>query len=142
MLAAADETGVEVICLNPASVQGPGRATGSTQLLLDYLNGRLKAVVDSTLSLIDIADCTTGHLLAAANGKPGERYVPQRRDANRSRGLELLGRLSGVERPVRALRPSLVMTLATVVEGVARVRRRPARICRELAANAHPRSRL
>jgi dihydroflavonol-4-reductase len=75
VLAAADETGVDVICVNPASVQGPGRATGSTQLLLDYLNGRLKAVVDTTLSLIDIADCTTGHLLAASKGKPGERYV-------------------------------------------------------------------
>src|SRR5678815_315730 len=62
VLAAADETGVEVICLNPASVQGPGRATGSTQLLLDYLNGRLKAVVDSTLSLIDIADLSLIHI--------------------------------------------------------------------------------
>jgi dihydroflavonol-4-reductase len=133
VLAAADETGVEVICLNPASVQGPGRATGSTQLLLDYLNGRLKAVVDSTLSLIDIADCTTGHLLAAANGKPGERYVLSGATLTVREGLELLGRLSGVERPVRALRPSLVMTLATVVEGVAWVRRKPPRICRELA---------
>jgi dihydroflavonol-4-reductase len=133
VLAAADETGVDVICLNPASVQGPGRATGSTRLLLDYLNGRLKAVVDSTLSLIDIADCTTGHLLAAAKGKPGERYVLSGATLTVREGLELLGRLSGVEQPVRALRPSLVMTLATVVEAVARVRRRPARICRELA---------
>ena len=90
-------------------------------------------MVDSTLSLIDISDCTTGHLLAAANGKPGERYVLSGATLTVREGLELLGRLSGVERPVRALRPSLVMTLATVVEGVARVRRRPARICRELA---------
>ncbi|HMI22564.1 MAG TPA: NAD-dependent epimerase/dehydratase family protein, partial [Gaiellaceae bacterium] len=132
-LAAADETGIDLICLNPASVQGPGRSTGSTQLLLDYLNGRLKAVVDSTLSLIDIADCTTGHFLAASNGKPGERYVLSGATLTVREGLELLGRLSGVEQPVRALRPSLVMTLATVVEAVARVRRRPARICRELA---------
>src|SRR5207302_2843104 len=75
VLAAAEETGIEVVCVNPASVQGPGRATGSTRLLLDYLNGRLKAVVDSTLSLIDIDDCTAGHLLAASRGKPGERDV-------------------------------------------------------------------
>src|SRR6185369_16449234 len=113
VLAAADETGVDVICVNPASVQGPGRATGSTQLLLDYLNGRLKAVVDTTLSLIDIADCTTGHLLAASRGKPGERYVLSGATLTVREGLELLSRLSGVEQPVRALPPRLAMTVAT-----------------------------
>jgi len=133
VFAAADKTGVEVVCLNPASVQGPGRATGSTQLLLDYLNGRLKAVVDTTLSLIDIADCTTGHLLAASAGKPGDRYVLSGATLTVREGLALLGRLSGVEQPVRALPPRLAMTVATVVEGVAWVRRRPPRICRELA---------
>jgi dihydroflavonol-4-reductase len=133
VLAAAEETGIEVVCVNPASVQGPGRASGSTRLLLDYVNGRLKAVVDSTLSLIDIADCTTGHLLAASRGKPGERYVLSGATLTVREGLALLGRLAGVEQPVRTLRPSLAMTLATVVEGVAWVRRGSPRICRELA---------
>jgi dihydroflavonol-4-reductase len=133
VLAAGDETGVELVCVNPASVQGPGRATGSTQLLLDYLNARLKVVVDTTLSLIDIADCTTGHLLAASVGKPGERYVLSGATLTVREGLALLGRLSGVEQPVRALPPWLAMTVATVVETVARVRRRPPLICRELA---------
>ena len=133
VLAAAEETGIEVVCLNPASVQGPGRATGSTKLLLDYLNGRLKAVVDSTLSLIDIADCTTGHLLAASKGKPGERYVLSGATLTVREGLALLGNLAGVEQPVRTLRPSLAMALATVVETVAWIRRGSPRICRELA---------
>jgi dihydroflavonol-4-reductase len=71
VLAAARETGLDVVSVNPASVQGPGRATGSAKLLLDYVNGRIKAVVDSRLSLVDIADCTEGHLLAGARGAPG-----------------------------------------------------------------------
>jgi dihydroflavonol-4-reductase len=133
VFAAADDAGIELVCLNPASVQGPGRASGSTKLLLDYLNGRLKAVVDSTLSLIDIADCTTGHLLAASSGKPGERYVLSGATLTVREGLALLGRLSGVEQPVRALPPRLAMTVATAVETVAWVRRKPPRICRELA---------
>jgi dihydroflavonol-4-reductase len=133
VLAAADETGIEVVSVNPASVQGPGRASGSTRLLLDYVNGRLKAVVDSTLSLVDIADCTTGHLLAATRGQPGERYVLSGATLTVREGLALLGRLAGIDRPVRTLRPSLAMTLATVVESVAWVRRGSPRICRELA---------
>jgi dihydroflavonol-4-reductase len=133
VLAAADETGVEVVCVNPASVQGPGRATGSTKLLLDYLNGRLKAVVDSTLSLVDIADCTTAHLLAASRGKPGERYVLSGATLTVREGLALLGRLAAVEQPVRTVRPWLAMTIATAVEALAWVRRDTPRICRELA---------
>jgi dihydroflavonol-4-reductase len=133
VFASADETGVGVVCVNPASVQGPGRATGSTRLLLDYVNGRLKAVVDSTLSLIDIADCTTGHILAASRGKPGERYVLSGATLTVREGLALLGRLAGVEQPLRTLPPSLAMAAATAVEAVAWVRRDTPRICRELA---------
>src|SRR5437763_11278903 len=75
VFAAARETGLEVVSVNPASVQGPGRASGSARLLLDYLNGRLKAGVDSQLSLAVIADCTEGHLLAGSIGRAGDRYV-------------------------------------------------------------------
>jgi dihydroflavonol-4-reductase len=133
VLAAAEETGVPVVCVNPASVQGPGRATGSTRLLLDYLNGRLKAVVDSTLSLVDVDDCTTGHLLAAANGKPGERYVLSGATLTVREGLALLGRISGVEQPVRTVPPWLAMAVAATGEAVAWVKRDTPRICRELA---------
>jgi dihydroflavonol-4-reductase len=133
VLAAADEAGVEVVCVNPASVQGPGRASGSSRLLLDYLNGRLKAVVDSTLSLIDIADCTTGHLLAASRGKPRERYVLSGATLTVREGLALLGRLAGVEQSVRTLPPPIAMAAATAVEAVAWIRRDSPRICRELA---------
>ena len=71
----ADTRGSRSISVNPASVQGPGRATGTARLLLDYLNGRLKVVVDSTISLVDIADCTEGHVRARGSREPGERYV-------------------------------------------------------------------
>src|SRR6266496_494701 len=37
VFATAREAGLDVVSVNPASVQGPGRATGSAKLLLDYL---------------------------------------------------------------------------------------------------------
>jgi dihydroflavonol-4-reductase len=133
VLAAAQDTGADVVCVNPASVQGPGRATGSTKLLLDYLNGRLKAVVDSTLSLVDVDDCTTGHLLAAAHGKTGERYVLSGATLTVREGLALLGRISGIEQPLRTVPPWLAMAVAAAAETVAWVKRDTPRICRELA---------
>lgn len=69
------ERGVEVIAVNPASVQGPGRTTGSARLLLDLVSGRLPVLVDTWISLVDVEDCARGHLLAARDGVAGERYV-------------------------------------------------------------------
>ena len=80
-LAAARRTGRRLVCVNPASVQGPGRAGGTGRILLAYLNGRLKAFVDTHISLVDIDDTVEGHLLAAERGQPGRalRPVPGRR---------------------------------------------------------------
>jgi dihydroflavonol-4-reductase len=136
VLSAARETGTEVVCVNPASVQGPGRATGSTKLLLDYLNGKLKAIVASTVSLVDIADCTEGHLLAEARGEPGERYVLSGATVTVREGIQLLGRLTGVDEPVRALPPAVATGAAVAVETVARLRRKTPRVCRDLVRTA------
>lgn len=136
VLAAARETGIEVVCVNPASVQGPGRATGSTRLLLDYLNGKLKAIVDTTLSLVDIADCTEGHVLAEVRGVPGERYLLSGATITVREGIELLARLAGIDQRVRALPPFAARAAAVAVETAARVRRTRPRVCRELVRTA------
>jgi dihydroflavonol-4-reductase len=128
----ARESGVEVVCVNPASVQGPGRSSGSARLLLDYLNGRLRAFVDSRLSLVDIADCTQGHVLAGRHGKPGERYVLSGSTLGVRKGLELVARIAGVHRPLRTVPPYVAMAVGTAGEVLARVRRDTPRICREL----------
>lgn len=66
---------LEVVAVNPSSVQGPGRATGTGKLILDVVNGRLPFLIDSSISLVDIEDCARGHVLAAEFGVPGARYV-------------------------------------------------------------------
>jgi dihydroflavonol-4-reductase len=66
---------VEVVCVNPSSVQGPGRSTGTGKIILDVLAGRLPALIDTMVSLVDIDDCARGHVLAALSGTPGERYI-------------------------------------------------------------------
>ncbi|MGH2871972.1 MAG: NAD-dependent epimerase/dehydratase family protein, partial [Solirubrobacteraceae bacterium] len=63
--AAAREIGQDVVFVNPSSVQGPGRASGTGRLLLAFLDGRLRAFVDTHVSMVDIGDCVDGHLLAA-----------------------------------------------------------------------------
>jgi dihydroflavonol-4-reductase len=131
LLAAAPESGVEIVCVNPSSVQGPGRTHGTARLLLDYLNGKLPAVVDSRLSVVDVADCTEGHLLAEARGRPGERYVLSGATMSVREALRVLAAVTGVERRPRYLPPAVAITAAAAIEVLARVRRRTPSFCRE-----------
>jgi dihydroflavonol-4-reductase len=132
VLEASAETELEVVCVNPSSVQGPGRTGGTARLLLGYLNGTLRSAVDTRLSVVDIADCTRGHLLAEARGAPGERYVLCGASLTVREGLELLGRLTGLDEQPRFLHPRLAVLLAGGVEAVGRVRRRKPPLCREM----------
>ena len=131
VLGSAPRTGVEVVTVNPASVQGPGRTHGTARLLLDYLNGKLPALIDSRFSVIDIDDCAAGHLLAEAHGRPGERYVLCAATMTVAEGVRLLADAVGVERRPRMLSPRIAVAAATASEVVARLRRRTPSFCRE-----------
>jgi dihydroflavonol-4-reductase len=130
--AAARAAGIELVSVNPASVQGPGRRHGTAKLLLDYLNEKLPFVVDSRLSLVDVADCTRGHLLAEANGRPGERYVLSGVTLTVRETFDLLGRVSGLEARPRTLPPAVARAGAIAVELVSRARGRTPPVCREM----------
>lgn len=132
VMTAAEKTGIAVTCVNPASVQGPGRTSGTARLLLAFLNGRLPAAVNGPLNVVDIADCTRGHLLAEERGVPGERYLLCGASMNLRQGLDLLSRLTGIADAPRFLPPRLAIAAAACIEAVARLRRKPTRFCREM----------
>ncbi|MFM8944510.1 MAG: NAD-dependent epimerase/dehydratase family protein [Actinomycetota bacterium] len=102
-LAIGRDRGVEVVSVNPASVQGAGRTTGSARLLLDAVAGRLPVVVDAWLSLVDVEDCATGHVLAARRGIAGERYVLAGSTMRVTEAFDLLDRLWGLPRRPRPI---------------------------------------
>ena len=103
---------MDVVCVSPSSVQGPGRLHGTARLLLQYLNGSLKFMVDTPLSFLDIADCTAGHLLAARHGKPGERYVLNGASFSTRELIGLVARATGIERRVMWLPGKAAMAAA------------------------------
>nr|MDJ0955186.1 NAD-dependent epimerase/dehydratase family protein [Acidimicrobiia bacterium] len=72
---AAGEHGVDLVAVSPSSVQGPGRSGGSAKILLYALRAKRPLLVDVKVSLVDIEDCTAGHLAAAEQGRSGERYL-------------------------------------------------------------------
>jgi dihydroflavonol-4-reductase len=129
---AARRAGVELVSINPSSVQGPGRASGTGRILIAYLNGRLPAFLDTHISIVDIADCVEGHLLGAERGVAGERYVLNGATLSSREALDIVAELSGVRRDVRFLPPRFAAVAAALVEAAFRVRGRQPPVCREM----------
>lgn len=131
-MAAAAALGQDVVYVNPSSVQGPGRAGGTGRFLLAFLDGRLKVFIDTHVSMVDIADCIEGHLLAAERGVPGERYLLSGIRLTITEALTLAADVAGVQRSPRLV-PSGVATVAgTVVEYGFRMSGRQPPVCREM----------
>jgi dihydroflavonol-4-reductase len=125
-------TGLDVVCVNPSSVQGPGRTGGTGRILLALLDRRLPVFIDTRISVTDIADVVEGHVLAAERGGPGRRYVLCGATLTSAEAFELLSRVSGrVVRP-RIVPDAVAAAAGAVAEAAFRVARRQPPLCRAM----------
>jgi dihydroflavonol-4-reductase len=132
VLQEAAARGVSVVCVSPSSVQGPGRLHGTARLLLRYLEGRLRFLLDTPISFLDIADCTAGHLLAESRGSDGERYLLNGATFTTRELISLVAETVGVRHRVSWLPGWSAMAAASVTEAAAKALRRDPPLCREL----------
>ncbi len=131
--------GPEVVVVNPSSVQGPGRVTGTAKVFIGYLNGRLPFDLPATFGLCYTEDCVAGHLLAEAKGKAGQRYVLNTATLTNREALDLIAVISGLPDRPRTLPAELALAAAVGAEALARMRGRPPKLCREWVRTAtHP----
>ena len=130
VFAAAAETGVEVVAVNPSSVQGPPRTGGNGGIIIAYLNGKLPVFVDTHVSVVDIRDCVEGHLLAAERGESGQRYVLNGATLDSLQALEMVSELSGVRDRVRMIPPPVARGAAAVAEAAYGLRGKTPSVCR------------
>lgn len=123
--------GLDVVAVNPSSVQGPGRTTGTAKVFIDYLNGRLPFDLPARFGLCYTKDCVSGHLLAETRGTPGQRYVLNTATLSNVEAIDLIGEIAGLRRRPRTLPLGMAMALATGVELVSRWRSHEPSLCRE-----------
>jgi len=109
---AGRRTGVEVVCVGPSSVQGPGRIGGTAKLLLRVARADTAVLTRTWLSVVDVADCAAGHLLAARHGLAGERYLLSGASLSTEEALSLLRRVTGRPRRVVWIPRAVVRAVA------------------------------
>jgi dihydroflavonol-4-reductase len=124
-------TAIEVVALNPSSVQGPGRVTGTARVFLDYLNGKLPFDMPSRFGICYTEDCVNGHLLAETRGRPGQRYVLNTGTLSNREAIDLIAVIAGLTDRPRTLPLPLAMVAAACLESLARVRGTRPVLCRE-----------
>ncbi len=122
---------LEVVVVNPSSVQGPGRASGTGELILDVINGRLRVLPDTSLSIVDIDDCARGHVLAAEKGVDRRRYVLNSFTITAREAVEMLSTATGVELGVR-FAPAWALAPAAPIADALRWLRLPVPFCGEM----------
>jgi dihydroflavonol-4-reductase len=132
VLELGQELGVEVVCLNPSSVQGPGRTGGTARFLIRYAQGRLRWMVRTRVSLLAVGDCVAAHRLAAERGRPGRRYLLNSFTMPIEELLELAGRITGVQHRLRYLPPRLAVAGAVAVGRLAAITGRRPPVCGEM----------
>jgi dihydroflavonol-4-reductase len=74
---AAGRAGAPVVLVNPTTPIGERdiKPTPTGRIILDFLNRKFPAYVDTGLNLADVKEVARGHLLAMEKAKPGERYI-------------------------------------------------------------------
>jgi dihydroflavonol-4-reductase len=124
----AGAEGQPVVLVQPTLPVGPrDRApTPTGRIVLDFLNGRIPAWVETSLNVVDVDDLAVGHVGALERGGQGRSYVLGGENMSFRQILGTLADETGLPRP--ALRVPSGVTLAAghvseLVEG--RIARRP-----------------
>jgi len=124
------QAGAPVVIVNPSTPIGPGdvKPTPTGQIVLDAAAGRTPAYVDTGLNIVHVDDVAAGHLLAYHHGRPGERYILGGEDMTLREILFEIARIVGRNPPRVRLPTAVVMPIAYMAEGIARITRRPGRV--------------
>jgi dihydroflavonol-4-reductase len=93
--------GLPVVIVNPSTPVGPRdiKPTPTGKIILDFLNRKMPAYLDTGLNLIDVKDCARGHILAEQKGIPGDRYILGNQNMSLIEILTILENITGLKAP-------------------------------------------
>jgi len=93
--------GFPVVIVNPSTPVGEYdvKPTPTGQMIVDFLNRRMPAYVETGLNLVDARDVAEGHVFAAERGRTGEKYILGHRNMTLKEILDALSRLTGLPSP-------------------------------------------
>ena len=106
--------GQEVMILNPTTPIGPGdiKPTPTGRIIVDFLNKKFPAYVDTGLNLVDVEEVAQTHVRAIEKGTPGERYILGGENLTLKQILDKMSAITGLPSPTTKVPHAVAMTFA------------------------------
>ena len=124
--------GVPVVIVNPSGPIGPRdvKPTPTGQMIVDFLNRKMPAHIDTGLNWVHVRDVAVGHILAAKEGRIGERYILGNAQGNwtMKQTFEVLEEVSGVPAPRREIPHWVAIAAGHVNEALSRITGKPPKV--------------
>jgi dihydroflavonol-4-reductase len=110
----AAQAGQQVIILNPTTPIGPGdiKPTPTGRIIVDFLNRKFPAYMDTGLNLVDVAEIARTHVNALETGRPGERYILGGENLTLKQLLDKMSAITGLPSPTVRVPHSVAMLFA------------------------------
>src|ERR1051326_6085080 len=121
--------GLRVIIVNPSAPVGPRdvKPTPTGQVIVDFLNRKMPAYLDTGLNWVHVRDVAIGHILAAEKGRLGERYILGNAEGNwtMKEALDVLEELTGTPAPKTRIPYFVALAAAHVNEAISSITGKP-----------------
>jgi dihydroflavonol-4-reductase len=116
----AAKAGQHVMILNPTTPIGAGdvKPTPTGRIIVDFLNRRFPAYVDTGLNLVDVDEVARMHVVALDRGTPGERYILGGENLTLKQILDRMSTITGLPSPTRKVPHAVAMTFALFDETI------------------------
>jgi dihydroflavonol-4-reductase len=112
----AGRDGANVVVVNPTTPIGERdiKPTPTGRIIVDFLNRKFPAYVDTGLNLADVKEVARGHILAMERAVPGERYILGGENLTLKQILDKLAALTGLPSPKTKVPHAVAMGFAVV----------------------------
>lgn len=116
----AAEAGQQVMILNPTTPIGPNDAkpTPTGRIIVDFLNRKFPAYMDTGLNLVDVAEVARAHVAALTLGKPGQRYILGGENLTLKQILDKMSAITGIPSPTVKIPFAVAATYAFFEEWI------------------------
>jgi dihydroflavonol-4-reductase len=117
------EKGLPLVIVNPSTPVGPFdiKPTPSGKIIVDFLNRRMPAYLETGLNIIPVEDCARGHILAEQKGRIGEKYILGNCNLTLCEIFKLLDEITGLSAPKVRLPYLPILLAAYLNEGISRI---------------------
>lgn len=116
----AAHQGQEVMILNPTTPIGARdlKPTPTGRIVVDFLNRKFPAYMDTGLNLVDVREVARAHGAALEKGRPGERYILGGENLTLKQILDRMAAMTGLKSPTMKVPHGVAMAFAYFDEAV------------------------